>query len=137
MAKDLIHNAVNQALIHDGWIITHDPYLIRYAGEDLYADLAAERPFAAERPGEKIIVEVKSFLGYSVIQDFKEAIGQYQIYLDLLTETSPDYKLYLAVSDITYEYDFQREIVQFVLNKNRVPLLVVDVQTEEIVKWVR
>jgi hypothetical protein len=80
---------------------------------------------------------VKSFLGYSVIQDFKEAIGQYQIYLDLLAETAPDYKLYLAVSDITYEYDFQREIVQFVLKKNSVPLVVVDVQAEEIVEWVR
>ena len=29
MASDLIHNLVKQALINDGWQITHDPYPIK------------------------------------------------------------------------------------------------------------
>jgi hypothetical protein len=55
----------------------------------LYADLAAERPIAAERGGQKIVVEVKSFVGTSKLQDLKEALGQYDIYFYLLAETEP------------------------------------------------
>ena len=62
-AKDAIHDAVKAALIKDGWTITADPYVIDYAGLTLYADLAAERPIAAERAGQKIVVEAKSFGG--------------------------------------------------------------------------
>lgn len=35
----------------------------------LFADLAAERPFAAEREGKRIIVEVKTFAGLSFIKE--------------------------------------------------------------------
>ena len=53
-AKDFIHNTVKNALIKDGWTITNDPYTIRYEDDSVYADLGAERPFAAERAGQKI-----------------------------------------------------------------------------------
>lgn len=79
-AKDKIHDSVKNALMKDGWTITHDPYTIEYDNELVYADLAAERPIAAERSGTKIIVEVKSFTGRSTIQDFKVALGQYRLY---------------------------------------------------------
>ena len=49
MAKDIIHNAVKNALINDGWIITADPYRIKAGGIQVYADLAADRPIAAEK----------------------------------------------------------------------------------------
>ncbi len=38
--------------------------------------MGAERPIAAERNGEKLVIEVKSFLGTSKLQDLKEALGQ-------------------------------------------------------------
>ena len=65
-AFDLYHDAVKQALIKEGWTITADPYRIQFQELDLYADLAAELPIAAERQGQKIVVEVKSFVGRSV-----------------------------------------------------------------------
>jgi hypothetical protein len=99
---DLIYNAVKNALIKDGWNITDDPYVIQYRKTTLYADLGAERPIAVERLGEKLVIEVKSFIGASKIQDLKEAIGQYDIYKYLLEETAPERKLYLAVSAIAY-----------------------------------
>ena len=61
-AKDLYHDAIKNALIKDGWVITADPYLIRYKDVDLFADLAAEKPIAAERQGKKIVVEVSCWL---------------------------------------------------------------------------
>jgi hypothetical protein len=67
---------VKVALQKDGWVITHDPYTIQFGNDLLYADMAAERIFAAERDEQKIVVEVKSFIGYSIIQEFKEALGQ-------------------------------------------------------------
>lgn len=48
-AKDRYHDNVKAALIKDGWTITHDPYPIKYAETELYADLAAQKPFVAER----------------------------------------------------------------------------------------
>lgn len=135
-AKDLIHQIVKTALQKDGWTITHDPFRIVYEGESVYADLAAERPIAAERAGQKIVVEVKSFVGYSVIQDFKEALGQYILYHTILVETEPEYRLYLAVSDVAYTYDLQRKMIQLALEQVHVPLIVVDIEAQEIVQWV-
>ncbi|MEN9226979.1 MAG: element excision factor XisH family protein [Thermostichus sp. HHBFW_bins_43] len=74
---DIIHNAVKKALIKDGWLVTDDPYVIQYQRTVLYADLGAERPIAVERNGQKLVVEAKSFVGASKIQDLKEALGQY------------------------------------------------------------
>jgi len=68
---DTLHNAVKNALIKDGWTITDDPYVIQYRRTTLYADLAAERPIAAERGGQKLVIQVKSFIGASKIQDLK------------------------------------------------------------------
>ncbi len=75
MARDIIHNAVKNALIKDGWKITADPYTLEYKGEFVYADLAAEYSISAERLGQKIVVEIKSFIGLSGMQDFQQAIG--------------------------------------------------------------
>jgi len=41
-AKDKIHDAIKNAVIKDGWKITHDPYAIRYEEVTAYADLGAE-----------------------------------------------------------------------------------------------
>lgn len=133
---DVIHNAVKNALIKDGWAITDDPYIIQYRRTTLYADLGAERPIAAERDGQKLVVEVKSFVGTSKIQDLKEALGQYDIYRYLLEETAPDRKLYVAVSAVVYKSFFSQDVVQLILSKHRLPLIVVNTETEEIGQWI-
>ena len=132
---DIIHNAVKNALIKDGWTITHDPFIIEYKELTLYADLAAERPIAAERAGRKIVVEVKSFVGASKIQDLKIGLGQYEIYVSLLEITDPKRKLYIAISEKVYDDFFTLESIQVIINRLQVPLIVVNPETEEIVKW--
>ncbi len=86
MALDKIHDAVKNALIKDGWTITADPYRIEFEEYRLYADLSAERPIAAVRGNEKIVVEIKSFLNRSSVTDFENALGQYLIYRRLLSK---------------------------------------------------
>lgn len=135
--KDAIHDQVKQALINNGWTIITEHYTIKYGDDQVFVDLAAERPIAAEKAGKKIMVEVKSFSGRSTIQDLKVAVGQYMIYLPLLADTAPDFKLYVAISEFTYLNDFQRDIVKMVVERNAIPLVVVDIEKEEIVQWIR
>ena len=61
-AKDVYHDVCILALEKDGWKITHDPLTLAYRKTEVFVDLAAERVVAAEREGERIAVEVKSFL---------------------------------------------------------------------------
>ena len=43
-AKDIYHQAVKNAMLKDGWTITHDPFRIRLArGKNLFVDLGAEQ----------------------------------------------------------------------------------------------
>ncbi|MBP0027760.1 XisH family protein [Roseofilum sp. Guam] len=134
-AKDIYHDAVKNALIKEGWLITANPYFIKYEDAELYADLAAEKPIAAEREGKKIVVEVKSFVGKSLMYDFHGALGQYIVYRNLIQRTEPEYTLYLAIDCLVYEDFFQRKSVQVVIKDNRVFLMVVDTVKEELVKW--
>ena len=75
--KDTFHEVVKNALVKDGWTITHDPYTLEYNRETLYVDLGAEAPIGAEKAGRRIAVEIKSFLGKSGITDLYNALGQY------------------------------------------------------------
>ncbi|MBP7999965.1 MAG: hypothetical protein KA314_03570 [Chloroflexi bacterium] len=74
-AKDIIHEAVKNALIKDGWTITHDPFTLKIGDDNLFADLAAEKWIVAERREKKIVVEIKSFLGPSLFEDLKVGCG--------------------------------------------------------------
>ncbi|NJK52000.1 MAG: XisH protein [Leptolyngbyaceae cyanobacterium SU_3_3] len=134
-ARDLYHNAVKAALIKDNWAILADPYRIQYKDVDLYADLAAERPIAVEREGQKIVVEIKSFVGRSLITDFHLAVGQYKVYQMLLQETAPEYGLYLAIDDITYNNFFKREGIEFLVRSSEIKFFVVNIDEQEIVQW--
>lgn len=124
--KDLYHDVVKNALIKDGWLIIADPFIIKYEDAELYADLAAEKPIAAERQGQKIVVEIKSFIGKSQMYDFHNALGQYIVYRNLIQVSEPEYNLYLAIDDIVYFNFFQRQSIQLIARQNNLQLIVVD-----------
>ena len=135
-AKDIYHEAVKNALIKDGWSILADPYKIKYKDAELFADLAAEKPLAAERNGRKIVVEIKSFLSPSPMRDFEIALGQYILYRNLISLTEPEYQIYLAIKDSIYENFFQRESIQAIVKINQLLLLVVEMEKEKILRWI-
>lgn len=135
-AKDIYHEAVKNALIKDGWTITADPYTIKYEDADLYADLAAEKPIAAELNGRKIIVEIKSFISPSPMRDFENALGQYILYRNLLKLNNQNYEIYLAVRDSIFDTFFQRKSIQAVVKLNKIALIVFNNEKEEIVEWI-
>lgn len=135
-AKDLFHNAVKVALQKEQWVITSDPLKLEVGGTKLEIDLGAERLLAAERQGEKIAVEVKSFLGDSPLTDYHVALGQFLNYRLALEINQPDRDLYLAIPLVAYEAFFQREFAQLSLERYQIKHIVYDPLNEVITQWI-
>ncbi|MBZ8179061.1 XisH family protein [Oscillatoria salina] len=135
-AKDAFHELVRTALENEGWTITHDPYHIDLGFVDFYIDLGAERLIAATKDGDKIAVEIKTFLSPSTISEFHTAIGQFINYRIALEEEEADRRLYLAIPSEIYKRFFKYSFIQTVLRRNQIPLLVYSTDKEEIVQWI-
>lgn len=99
-------------------------------------DLGAERLLAAERDGEKIAVEIKSFLAsVSAISEFHTALGQFINYRGALRLEDRDRVLYLAVPDLVYNSFFQLDFPSSMLAENEVKLIVYNIELEQITLW--
>lgn len=133
--KDQIHEAVRNALLKEGWKITHDPLFIEYGQEDMYVDLGAERLLAAERDTEKIAVEIKSFVGTSTLTELHNALGQYQVYLAVLEKIDPQRRLFLALSQTAFDELSAMDTFALVVERFGIALLVVRIAEEEIAQW--
>ncbi|WP_225906671.1 MULTISPECIES: element excision factor XisH family protein [Thermoleptolyngbya] len=77
-----------------------------------------------------------NFLGFRDLCQATRALGQYDIYRYLLEEIAPDRKLYVAVNKVAYNTFFAQDVTQLILNKHRLPVIVVDIETEEILQWI-
>jgi hypothetical protein len=135
-AKDIYHDSVKHALIKDGWTITHDPYTLTFGQKDVFVDLGAERTLAAEKQGEKIVVEIKSFRGASDLRELQQALGQFVFYRSLLSRFEPDRKLFLAVPESVLVSTLSEPIARPVMEDLQVAVIAFDPQQEVIVKWV-
>ncbi|MEG3838755.1 XisH family protein [Microcoleus sp. herbarium14] len=137
-ARDTYHQTVKNALIKDGWTITHDPLRIRLArGRNLFVDLGAERMLAAERGAEKIAVEIKSFIGASDMKDLEQAAGQFVLYEGLLKRYYPEYLLFLAVTANIKHRVFEEEAGQSLIEYGIIRLVTFDPVEEAIEQWIR
>ncbi|KST65900.1 XisH family protein [Mastigocoleus testarum] len=134
-AKDLFHNAVKQGLLKENWVITADPLKIKIEGVKFEIDLAAEKVLAAQKAGQKIAVEIKSFLNTSAITDFHAALGQFLNYRLALKMVESDRILYLAVPIDTFESFFQEKFTQEAVNLYQVKLIIYDPVEEVVIKW--
>jgi len=135
-AKDIYHDSVKNALIQDGWTITHDPLRLEWGGKDMYVDLGAERLIAAEKSERKIAVEIKSFVSASDLEELEKALGQYVLYNDVLAELQPQRVLYLAVPQRILLEIFEEPLGKLLLKNNRARLVIFDPQSEVIIQWI-
>ena len=108
----MYHEAVKNALIKDGWTITHDPLTLKIGESRLFVDLVAEQIIGAEKDLHKIAVEIKTFRGLSEMKDLEQAIGQYVLYRIFLRRLEPDRELYLAVPQDVVEEVFSEDYGQ-------------------------
>ena len=136
-ARDIYHEPAKNAMIKDGWTITHDPFRIRLArGKNLFVDLGAERLIAAERGIEKIAIEIKSFRRASDMKDLEEALGQFVLYNQLLKRYAPERKLYLAVTEEIGTSVFEEEAGQVLIEDGIIQVVTFDPLQEKIVRWI-
>ena len=134
-AKDIHHDAVKNALLTDGWTITHDPLRLTWGSKDMYVDLGAERLLAAEKSDRRIAVEIKSFVGRSEMDDLEKALGQYVLYRAVLAEREPGRLLYLAIPADMLDI-FEQPLGKLLLKNNLAQVIGFDPQTEVIVQWI-
>lgn len=103
----------------------------------MYIDLAAEQLISAEKNGEKIAIEIKSFIGVSATTEFSTALGQFLKYQLALEEEQPDRVLYLAIPIDADRSFFSLELPRKLVEKYRVNLIVYEPEEETIVRWQR
>jgi hypothetical protein len=135
MARDVYHENVKRALEKDGWKITHDPFELDYGSSAYKIDLGAEGLVGAEREGQKIAVEVKSFLARSLQHQLHEAVGQYTNYSVLLSEVEPNRVVYLAVTQAVYNDLFELKFARLIRERIHLRLIVFSPEREEVVLW--
>ena len=137
MAKDLYHNIVRNALIKDGWTITHDPLRLEDSDVNMKyeADLGAEKLFAAQKGQEKIAVEIKSFLKSSVPNEFHGILGQYLTYLDALIALESDRTLILAIPLNAHHRLQNYPFILQLIEKHKIKICIFDEFNENIVAW--
>lgn len=136
MAKDKFHQAVKNALIKEEWTITDDPLFLQFGGVDLFVDLGAEKMIAAQKDNRRIAVEIKSFLGASLISEFHTALGQLMSYRLALKQKDPQRALYLAVPSDVYNTFFKLEFSQAAIEDYKLKLIVYDQDEEVIIRWI-
>jgi hypothetical protein len=134
-AHDSIHDAVVNALRKEGWTITDDPLTIEYGDLYLFVDLGATRPGTNGGEPELIAVEAKSFPSKSKVTDLQQAVGQYVVYRTFLRRIEPARVLYLAISEEVSEKVFQPETGELVRSDMGIRLVVVNLKTQEVVRW--
>ncbi|GAB4346254.1 MAG: hypothetical protein Fur0042_11560 [Cyanophyceae cyanobacterium] len=132
--RDVYHNVVKDALIKNGWTITHDPLPLGDRELLVFADLGAERVLGAMLGSQKIAVEVKVFGGISTITELQKAIGQYGLYRFLLERDEPDRALYLAVPAAIYDDFFEKSTVRGWLLREHINLLIFE-PNSEVLQW--
>jgi hypothetical protein len=133
-AKDLYHDDVRDALVKDGWTITDDPLRLRWGKKDYYVDLGAERVIAAEKQGRRIAVEIKSFLGNSIVDDMEKALGQYLIYRSIMRRRQPEREVFLAVPKSVAKL-FDEPLGQLLVDDYDIQALIFDHKKKEVFRW--
>lgn len=137
MARDKFHYEVKQALVYEGWSVTDDPLYIKIGTIPIHIDLGAEKIIGAEKDGQKIAVEIKTFGMLSFITAFHDAVGQYIVYREALAIIESERILYLAMPIDIYEEYGSELLVQRVLANNKIKIILYEASTQHIVSWLK
>jgi hypothetical protein len=134
-ARNVHHDALVEALIADGWTITHDPLKLSLGNRRVYVDIGAEKAIGAEKGGRRIAVELQSFLGESDMHNLESAVGQYILYRTILGVSEPDRALFMAVRPVVADGVLDEPIGRLMLEQERIKVVVFDSTARRVVKW--
>jgi hypothetical protein len=130
MFEDKLKEAVQLALGLAGVQIIADPYRFRSGGFKYQIDLAVKVT------GLMAVVEIKSFLSLSFLEDFYAAIGQYITYRYALQLAQIHADLYLAVPSNVHAKHFAKPLIKGILEMHHVKLIVFDPEDNQSIQWI-
>ncbi len=134
-ALDRCHEQVVRALEKENWRITSNPKYLYITGRAVFIDLEAKRGHNGSLQ-EILLVEVKCFAeATQITRDLYLAIGQYVVYQAILKRLQISTPLFLTMPLSIYD-TIVDEVLSQVLHEYAIKVLVVDMQTEEIVRWI-
>jgi hypothetical protein len=129
---DSCHWQVVRALEKDGWIVDPKPgqLIDEISGMMVRVDLIAER-----NELERIFVEVKCYPQHNKTQELYISVGQYLLYRAFFEAASITTPLYLAIPEDIYKDNFHH-IIRKAIQGNGIKVVIVNVETEEIIEWI-
>jgi hypothetical protein len=134
--KDTVHEIVRVALEKENWTITNDPLYVPTASSiNFFIDLGIERVIGAEKQGEHIAVEIKSFDENTPFYSFYEILGQFLIYNLALEEQIKPYELYIAISELGFKKLDDAPIFQRAIKKHALKFIIFEPISQTIIEW--
>ncbi|MGL5065638.1 MAG: element excision factor XisH family protein [Microcoleus sp.] len=132
--KDPFPDLVHLLIEKDGWTITELEFT-QAEDVDFFRDSRKDRVLAAEKAGQKIVVQIQSYPRGSGMTDFHSSLGQFLTDRSALRLTQPERVLYLAVSIDIYQVFFERQFIQRVIAEHQLKFLIFNENREKIVSW--
>lgn len=133
-AIDTCQPQVIHALEKDGWRIHQSPFHLADEKRSIFVDALLTKGVNGASQ-QLLLTEIKCFSQVnSITHDLYTAIGQYLIYRALLRKTFNTMLLYLAIPLRAYEHIFDESVLS-VIHETAINLLIVNLDTEEIVQW--
>ena len=134
--RDFYHEAFKEALVKDGWTITHDPLaLLSKVEGGLQTDIGAEKVITAEKGWKKIAVEIRSFTTPSALHEFIKSTGQYRAYKLAMNLKKSDRFLYIAIPSFAWKVIANKEIVQALIDDVNMKIILYDPIEKNIDAW--
>jgi len=137
MARDLIHYAVKNALIKDGWNIANDPMTLKSKGTRVFIDLEATKFLLATKEKDSIAIEIKTFRNLYVLDDFYSALGKYLCYKLLLKNLKMEHFLYLGITNVTYKRLLQSSLVVDAIAAYELKFVIIHSKKEKVLQWIK
>ncbi|MDZ4765548.1 MAG: element excision factor XisH family protein [Chloroflexota bacterium] len=136
-AIDSCEPQVVRALDKIGWLLKQRQYSIRLGRRKsryVHADLLLTHVDTLQ---SLIVIEVKCFTNTrTIVGDFYCAVGQYLFYRNALKWDQKMEVLYLALPTTAYARLMQLPAARTTLLEAKINLIVVDLQREEVERWI-
>ena len=134
--RDNFHEIVKTALEKEQWHITNDPLFVpTKGGTNFFIDLGIQRVINAEKDGERIAVEIKSFNESSPMYSFYEILGQFLVYCLALQEQTKTWELFVAISDTGFKKLDESPIFKRAIEMYRLKWIIIEPISKTIVEW--
>lgn len=134
--RDNFHKVVTTALRKEGWKVTNDPLFVpTEGGVNFFIDLGLERFIGAEKGGEEIAVEIKSFDENAPLYSFYEILGQFLIYEMALEDQENPWGLFIAISNLGYKKLDEAPIFKRAIERFKLTFIIFEPLSKTIIEW--